>query len=126
MTDAGVEQPQLEWDVVMPSYSTQKDHEAYALEVLAEVLDGGQVGLLYRDLIAAQGLASGANTNYDPDARGDAVFTIAVVPQPGKDPEVLEKALHDELQKLAQQGLDAKMIEDAKKRLIARGRVRAR
>lgn len=117
MIDAGVEQPQLQLDTVMPSYSTQKEHEAYALEVLAEALDGGQVGLLYRDLIAGQGIASGTSTNYDPDARGDAVFTVAVVPQPGKDAKALEKALHEELKKLAQQGIDAKDIEAAKKRL---------
>jgi zinc protease len=115
--DPGVEQPQLEYDVVAPSYHTQKDREAYAYEVLAETLDGGQVGLLYRDLVAAQGIASGADTNYDPDARGDAVFTIAVVPQPGKNPKDLEKALHEELEKLAKQGIDAKDVESAKKRL---------
>jgi zinc protease len=117
MVDAGVEQPQLEWNAVMPSYSTQKGHEAYALEVLSEALDGGEVGALYRDLVAAQGIASGIETNYDPDARGDAVFTIAAVPQPGKDPKALEKALQAELQKLAQTGLDAKSVENAKKRL---------
>ena len=117
VTDPGVEQPQLEFDAVMPSYNTQKSGEAYAFEVLAEALDSGEVGVLYHDLVAAQGIASGVNTNYDPDARGDAVFTIALVPQPGKKPEALEKALHDELQKLAKQGLDPKNVEDAKKRL---------
>jgi zinc protease len=118
MVDAGVEQPQLQFDAVMPSYSTQTSGEAYAFEVLAEVLDSGEVGVLYHDLVAAQGVASGVDTNYDPDARGDAIFTIALVPQPGKKPEILEKALHDELQKLAQQGIDAKSIEYAKKRLV--------
>ena len=118
VTDIGVEQAQLQMNVVMPSYSTQKDHEAYALEVLAEALDGGEVGVLYHDLVAAQGLASGVGTNYDADARGAAVFTIALVPQPGKEPEALEKALHDEMQNIAQKGLDTKSIEDAKKRLI--------
>jgi zinc protease len=117
VTDAGVEQPQFEWHAIVPSYSTQKDHEAYAFEVLAEVLDGGQVGALYRDLVTAQSLASGIDTYYDPDARGETTFSIAVVPQPGKDAAALEPALRDELQKLAHTGLDAKSIDDAKKRL---------
>ncbi len=118
MTDAGVEQPQLQWDAVVPSYSTGKNREAYALEVLAEALDGGQVGPLYRDLVAGQGAASVVETGYDPDARGEAVFTVVVVPHPGKDPKSLEKSLQDELQKLAQSGLDNQIIENAKKRLM--------
>jgi len=117
IVDAGVEQPQFEWNAIVASYSTQKDHEAYALEVLGEALDGGQVGALYRELVLRQGVASGVGTSYDPDARGDAVFTIALVPQPGKEPKELEKALQGEMQQLAQSGLDVKSVESAKKRL---------
>ena len=117
MTDPEVDQPQLEWDAVMPSYATQKGGEAYALEVLQEALDGGEVGVLYRDLVAEQGVSSGVATDYDPDARGAAVFAIALSPQPGKAPKALAKALQDELQKLAKAGLDAAAIDAAKKRL---------
>jgi len=117
MTDIGVEQAQLEFTAVVPSYSTQKNTEAYAYEVLSEALDGGEVGLLYRRLAVEQGLASGVETNYDPDARGDALFVIALTPQPGKTPQQLEKALQDQLQGIAQNGLDAKLVEAAKQRL---------
>ena len=41
MTDAEVDQPQVEWDAVVPSYKTQKNSEAYAVEVLEEALGGG-------------------------------------------------------------------------------------
>jgi zinc protease len=117
MVDAGVEQAQLELNIVVPSYNTQKNTEAYAYEVLAEALDGGEVGPLYRHLVVEQSVASGVGTEYDPDARGDTVFTIALTPQPGKKPEQPEKALQDEIHSLAQNGLDAKTIEDAKQRL---------
>jgi len=118
VTDPGVEQPQLEWDVLVPSYSSQKTHEAYAYEVLSEALDGGQVGVLYRDLVATQGIASGVSTSYDPDTRGDTIFIVAAVPQPGKDMEALVKALHAEIAKLAHDGLPAKDVDTAKKRLM--------
>ncbi|MGE3624525.1 MAG: M16 family metallopeptidase [Bdellovibrionales bacterium] len=117
-TDPGVEQPRLELHTVVPSYSTQENGEAYAYEVLGEALDGGEVGVLFRDLVAGQGIASGLNIGYDPDARGSTLFTIVLVPQPGKTHEALEKALHAALQKLAKQGLDAKLVEDAKTRLM--------
>ena len=57
-TDAGVEQPQIIWRFVAPSYATQKDNEAYAYEVLAEALDGGESGVLYQKLVAGQGAAA--------------------------------------------------------------------
>jgi len=117
MVDAGVEQPQLEMHIVVPSYHTQKGHEAYALEVLAEALDGGEVGVLYHNLVDEQGLASGVGTSYDPDARGPAIFTIALTPHGGKDPKQLEQALKKELAALAQNGLDTKTVENAKQRL---------
>jgi len=117
MVDVGVEQAELQWQVVVPSYNTQKGQEAYAYEVLAEALDSGEIGVLYRKLVAEQGVASGIETSYDPDARGPALFTIALTPHPGKKPEQLEKALRDALQDLAQHGLDAKLIEDTKERL---------
>jgi len=118
MVDAGVEQPQLELSIVVPSYTTQKSTEAYAYEVLAEALDGGEVGELYRRLVKQQGMASGVDASYDPDTRGDAVFSIGATPQPGKTPYQLEKALQATLHKLAKDGLDDKAIDRAKQRLI--------
>lgn len=117
MTDAGVEQTQLQYSIIVPSYVTQKATEAYAYEVLAEALDGGEVGPLYRHLVVEQNIASGVGTEYDPDARGDAVFAIALTPQPGKTSDQLDKALQDELRKLAKDGLDEKTVENAKKRM---------
>ena len=101
----------------MPSYATQKDNEAYAYEVLAEALDGGEVGILYQRLVAGQGIASSVETEYDPDARGETSFTIAASPAPNHAPEQLEKALRAALQDAAAKGLDAPEIDNAKQRL---------
>lgn len=118
MKDPGVEQPELSWQAVMPSYATQKAREAYALEVLSEVLDGGKVGILYRELVMQQGIASGTGTSYDPDARGDTIFRITAIPAPGKDIKTLEKALQILLHKLAREGVEAKNVNDATQRMI--------
>jgi zinc protease len=117
MVDAGIEQPQFEYNAVVPSYNTQKDHEAYAYEILSEALDGGEVGLLYRKLVKEQGVSTGVDVSYDPDARGVGLFTVALSPTPGTDPKKLEKALQDELNDLAQKGIDDKAVGDAKQRL---------
>ncbi len=116
-TDAGIDQPQLIWRLSAPSYATQKGSEAYAYEVLAEALDGGDSGVLYQKLAMTKGLASLIETSYDPDARGGTSFTIAASPQPGKSPELLEQALRQEIAARAATGLEAEVVERAKKRL---------
>ena len=117
MKDAGVEQPQVELDIAAASYTTQHDNEAYALEVLAEALDNGEIGLLYHDLVRVDGIASAVDSGYDPDARGAALFTIAASPLPGTDPAKLAAALPAELRKLAAGGLDEATVTAAKERL---------
>ena len=116
-TDAGVEQPQVIWRFVAPSYATQKDNEAYAYEVLVEALDRGETGVLYQRLVTGLGIASGVEAGYDPDARGETNFTLAASPHPGKSAKKLEEALRVTLQDVAKTGLDAATVERAKQRM---------
>ena len=117
MVDVGIEQPYVQLEVVVPSRHTAKNGQTYALEVLSEALNSGEVGVLYRHLVMEQGLASQIGTEYDPDARGDSLFTVVAIPRPGVDVKKLQAAIVDELAKLAQTGLDAKDVADAKERL---------
>lgn len=116
-TDAGIEQADIIWRFAVPSYATQKTTEAYAYEVLAEALGGGEVGVLYRNLVDEQSIASSVETGYDPDARGETSFTLAATPRPGKSWKKLEAALRDELRDVAGKGLDAATVDAAKQRL---------
>lgn len=117
MVDAGVEQPEIVWRFAAPSYVTQKDNAAYAHEVLSEVLGGGQVGMLYRDLVMDASLASAVNVSYDPDARGETTFSIDVTPRPEASPRKLGKALRFALEEIAQKGIDDALVDAAKERL---------
>lgn len=117
MRDDGVEQPQLLRSIVAPSYATQKNHEAYALEVLDEALSGGAVGLLYRELVMRQKIASGVGISYDNSARGPATFAISLTPQAGRALPDAERALDNYLRRLARTGLDAATVGAAKERL---------
>ena len=117
MRDPQVQQPLLSHQIVVPSYATQKQREAYALEVLAEVLGGGEVGLLYQELVLQQQLASGIDASYDPQTLGDSSFDISATPQSGRKPTELRTAINKYLRQLAKQGIDAKTIADAKIRL---------
>ncbi len=115
--DVGVEQPMMQWASVAESYNTQKAGEAYALEVLADALDSGEVGLLYQDLVVKQNLASGMSINYEPEARGSSLFSITASPRKDVRLEKLEKAMTDALQRFAKNGIDEKTVAAAKQRL---------
>ncbi len=115
--DARVEQPEVVWRFVAPSYATQKDIPAYAYEVLSEVLDAGEVGILYKKLVKEQGIASTVGAGYDPDARGETSFAISASVRAGQAYEKLKEALASALNDAAQKGLDAADVENAKQRL---------
>lgn len=115
--DARIEQAEILWRFEAPSYATQKEGNAYAYEVLAEALDAGEVGLLYKKLVMDLGIASEVGAGYDPDARGDADLTIAVSLRPGQSYKKLQDALRATLHDIAEKGIDPKSVDDAKRRL---------
>ncbi len=117
LRDARVEQPQVLWRFVAPAYVTQRANEAYAFEVLSEVLDSGEVGIMHKKLVQEMGIASSIRTSYDPDARGETTFTISASLRDGKSPVALKKALREVLRSLSENGLSSERVEDAKQRL---------
>jgi zinc protease len=115
--DARVEQPEVAWRFSAPSYATQADNAAYAHEVLAEALAGGEVGELYKKLVTELGVASAIDTNYDPDARGETYFTVTASLRPDKSHAELKNALRSALLELSEKGIDANAVDAAKRRL---------
>ncbi len=91
--------------------------DAYALQVLSEVLGGGATSPLYRSLVVEQKLAIGAGVGYEPGGLGPATFSIHASPRPGVSMEKLEAAVEDEIGRLLERGLSEKEINRAKGRL---------
>ena len=118
LVDAGIEQAQYIWEAIAPSYNTAKDNQAYAFEVLDEVLGGGESSILYQQLVMDQGIASSLGVDYDPDARGESAFGVTIVPQAGKSAKGMDKVLRHELEAISQAGIAPERIIAAKKRLV--------
>ncbi len=112
-----VKQAVLNLRRLAPSYATQNGREAYAWEVLAEALGGGESGVLYRDFVLRRGSARAIEAAYDPQSRGAAEFNISAVPATGYDPEKLSLEINSELARLAERGLSAREVADARERL---------
>jgi len=74
--------------------------KAYALEVLANVLDGGDSARLSRELVRGQAIAASAGAGYDLTARHDSLFTLEGTPAQGKDIASVEQALREQVARL--------------------------
>jgi len=114
--DLRVKQPIVTRRIVAASYKTNSQ-KATALEVLAEALAGGEVGLLHRHFVLKTKQASGIGVSYDPTARGPSIFAISATPSSGQDVRGLEKKINAYLKQLARKGLRARTVHEAKQRM---------
>ena len=81
------------------------DREAYALDVLAAVLDGYDGARLTRSLVRDQRIAVSVGAGYDTGNRGPALFHLHGVPAAGTSPEALAEALRAVVRRLFVLGL---------------------
>jgi zinc protease len=78
--------------------------DAFALEVLSQILSEGQSSRLYQSLVYQQQLATSINTNTD--LRVDpGLFTITGMVQEGKTPAEVETAIYQQLDQLNAESL---------------------
>ncbi len=97
---------------------TKGDNTAYALSVLSEVMGGGAVGRLYRQLVIEQHVALGAGASFNGDARDYGSFTFYVSPRDPADLGKAEAAIDAEIAKLLKDGVTADELAAAKNRLL--------
>ncbi len=96
-----------------------KDRDAYALEVLAAILDGYDGARLTRHLVRDRHLAVSAGAGYDGSGRGPALFMLDGVPAPGTTVEALEAALRAELQRIRDEGVSEAELARVKTQAVA-------
>ena len=112
-----VRQPSFSISYLAPSYNRGEEGEAYALEVLSEILGGGTVSRLYLSLVVEQGLAASAGSSFGGDDLDLSTFTFYGSPRPGTDLALVEAALRKEIDKLLKDGVTAEEVAEAKERL---------
>lgn len=119
MTDAKVEQPSLYRMYLAPSHVTAKGNDAYALEVLDQVLAGSNASVMHRELVVAQKVAVNASCWYRSDALDDGYFGIHAVPHDGVTLEALDGAVDAVIASVIANGVTAAELKRAKTRLVA-------
>jgi zinc protease len=97
----------------------EKEWEPYALEMLANVLDGNDAARLNRTLVRSQRVASSADASYDGIGRGPGMFFLSATPTPGKKVNEVEQALRREVQKIVAEGVTAEELQRVKSQAVA-------
>jgi zinc protease len=96
-----------------------KDWEAYALDVLAGVLDGGASARLPARLQRGQKIATSVGVGYDLGARLEELFLFEATPVKGKSLLDMEIALKTEIRALQRELIDEKELARVKAQVLA-------
>jgi zinc protease len=102
-----------------PSYHRGDKQQAYALQVLAELLGGGTSSRLYRKLVVEQRVASSAGAGYGPEDVDLSTFDLYATALPGGDAAALEPAVQAEIDRLLKDGVTEEEVTRTKKMLQA-------
>lgn len=100
--------------------TAQHEWEAYALEVLAGVLDGGSSARLSSGLVRGKQIAVSAGASYGLASRLPELFTLEATPAEGKTVWDLEIALKDEITKLQIKLVDDDELQRIKAQVLAK------
>lgn len=104
----------------VPSLKTAAhDWEAYALEVLAGVLDGGSSARLSKELVRGKQIAVAASAGYGLTSRLSDLFELEATPAEGKTVFELESALKDQVSRLQRQLVSAEELQRIKAQVLA-------
>ena len=93
--------------------------DAYALEVLAGVLDGGSSARLSSDLVRGKQIAVAASAGYGLISRMSDMFELEATPAEGKTVIELEAALKNEIKKLQQALISKEELQRIKAQVLA-------
>ncbi len=117
--DSEIREPSVVREVLAPSYTHGDSDQAYALEVLTEIMSGGPTGRLNRSLVVDQRIAVSAGLSYNPTTRGAATLEVQATPVPGGEIGKTELALTAEIDTLLKDGVTDEEVATAKKRMLA-------
>ncbi|MFA7270711.1 MAG: pitrilysin family protein [Sterolibacterium sp.] len=97
----------------------EHDREPYALEMLANLLDGHDASRLVKHLVRGQKIAQTANAGYESMLRGEAQFVLEGQPAEGRTVAELEAALRNEIKRIQDEGVTAEELARVKTQSIA-------
>jgi hypothetical protein len=117
--DSRVAEPRWSRYYLAPSYHKGESQYAYALQVLARLLGGGETSRLWKTLVVDRKLALSAWASYSPSSLGLTSFDLGVHPASGMPMVEVESAVGGLLGKLIDDGVTPEEVERAQNQLLA-------
>jgi zinc protease len=123
LADPKVRQPSLSRIYLSESYTTAKaknlGREALALDVLGEVLGGGETSWLFKSLVEQQKIAVSAYSSADTSGIGGGSFSVSATPAEGVTLDAVEKAMDSVIADFIAKGPSDAELARAKSNLAA-------
>jgi zinc protease len=117
--DPRVRQAEFNLDYVAPSYHVGETRHAYALQLLAQVLGGGQVSRLWQVLVSDRKVALSLSVGYGAQAVGLTSFRFWASAAPGRTLGEIEAVLDAEIARVLRDGIGEDELARARTRLLA-------
>lgn len=112
--------PHLVMGYKVPSLRTAKDEkEAYALEVAAGILDGGNSARFSRLLVRGQQVAASTGVGYDLNARLSTLLMLEGTPAETRTVDALEAAFFEEVRRLREEPVAQDELDRVKSQVLA-------
>lgn len=113
--------PQLFMGYNVPALNVgeQKEGEAYALEMLLHLLDGGKSARLEKELVRKQKVAAAIQTQYPLYALHPTLFQFEATPSADQDLASVENAILAEIEKIKNEPIASQEFERVKTKVIA-------
>jgi zinc protease len=118
LSDPRVEQPGLRRYYLVPSATINQQTSA-ALDVLAQLMGGGNNSYLYRRLVVDRPLAVSAGAAYHGTSLDETQFTISASPRSGIEFSQIEQAIDAVIADIEQNGVRAEDLDRVKTQLVA-------
>lgn len=118
VSDHRVKTPGFQRYYLTPSYITGGDKTGAALDVLGEILGGGQTGRMYRGLVIDKKVAASGGAWYWGGLMDQTQFGFYGSPRPGKTVADVEQATNDIIAELVKNGVTEAEVKRAQNRLV--------
>ncbi len=119
LVDARAASPVIQRSYLAPSYGTSTDHEAIALDLLADILGNGTQSRLYKRLVVEQKLAAYVGAWYTGDQLDSGTFGVYGAPNSGIDVGKVEAAIDVILADVLKNGITQIELDRVRNQAIA-------
>ena len=117
--DARVAEPRWARDYLAPSYFKGETQHAYALQVLARLMGGGETSRLWKVLVDERKLALSTGAGYSPVSLGLSTFDFGIHPAQGVSMADIDTAVGEQVTRLLESGVTPLEVERAQNALLA-------